>query len=215
MKRPTVTAHTGCCGTEDNSMAALVKAVETGADIVEFDLRFTGEGVPVLTHNLPATDECVSVDEAFAYLADKSIRVNIDAKETSNFKAVEALEKKYGMESRCFFTGIGKDFVAPLKEQFPDAVYYYNCIIPPVVGEFRPYINSLIKKIKNSGAVGLNCNYITLSQKMTDAVQAAGLEVSAWTANDKAAMEKLINLGVDNITSRFPNEVIALLSSAK
>ncbi len=215
MKRPTVTAHTGCCGTEDNSMESLVKAVETGADIVEFDLRFTGEGVPVLTHNLPATDKCVSVDEAFAYLADKSIRVNIDAKETSNFKAVEELEKKYGMKSRCFFTGIGENEVAPLNEQFPTAVYYFNRIIPPVIGEFKPYINALIRKMKKCGAVGLNCNYITLSKKITDAVHAAGLEVSAWTANDKSAMEKLIALGVDNITTRFPNEVIALLSSAK
>ena len=40
-KKPTVTAHAGCCGTEDNSMESLIKAVEVGADILEFDLRFT------------------------------------------------------------------------------------------------------------------------------------------------------------------------------
>lgn len=211
-KKPTVTAHAGCCGTEDNSMESLIKAVEVGADILEFDLRFTAEGKPVLTHNLPATDECVSVDEVFAYLADKSIRVNIDAKETTHFDAVEALIDKYGMRERCFFTGITEDFVAPLNAQFPTAVYYLNVIIPPVIGEFKSYITSLVKKIKDCGAIGLNCNYLTLTKKVTDAVHEAGLEVSAWTANDEAVIEKLIKMGVDNITSRIPDTALKLVN---
>lgn len=211
-KKPTVTAHAGCCGTEDNSMESLIKAVEVGADILEFDLRFTAEGKPVLTHNLPATDECVSVDDAFAYLADKDIKVNIDAKETAHFDAVEVLIDKYGMRERCFFTGITEDFVAPLNEQFPTAVYYLNVIIPPVIGEFKSYITSLIKKIKDCGAMGLNCNYLTLTKKVTDAVHEAGLEVSAWTANDEAVIEKLIKMGVDNITSRIPDTALKLVN---
>ena len=211
-KKPTVTAHAGCCGTEDNSMESLIKAVEVGADILEFDLRFTEAGKPVLTHNLPATEECVSVDAALAYLADKDIKVNIDAKETAHFDAVEALINKYGMRERCFFTGITEDFVAPLNAQFPSAVYYLNVIIPPVIGEFKSYITSLVKKIKDCGAVGLNCNYLTLSKKVTDAVHEAGLEVSAWTANDEAVIEKLIKMGVDNITSRIPDTALKLVN---
>ncbi len=211
-KKPTVTAHTGSCGTEDNSMASIEKAVEVGADILEFDLRFTAAGKPVLTHNLPATDDCVSVDEVFAYLADKDIRVNIDAKETTHFDAVEALINKYGMRERCFFTGITEDFVAPLNEQFPTAVYYLNVIIPPVIGEFKAYITSLVKKVKDCGAIGLNCNYLTLTKKVTDAVHEAGLEVSAWTANDEAVIEKLIKMGVDNITSCNPDKALALVN---
>ena len=35
----TVTAHTGCEGTEDNSLESIRKAYENSADIVEFDLR--------------------------------------------------------------------------------------------------------------------------------------------------------------------------------
>lgn len=211
MKKPTVTAHTGCCGTEANSMATLVKAVEVGADITEFDLRFTDKGVPVLTHNLPATDDCVSVEEAFKYLADKDIRINIDAKETTAFFAVEELEKKYGMTDRCFFTGIGEDFVDALNEQFPSAVYYLNHAIPPVIGATKPFIKSLVKKVKDSGAIGLNCNYANLTQEMTDAMHEAGLEVSVWTVNNEDDAKKFIEMGVDNITSEKPDMVIGLL----
>ena len=39
----TYTAHTGCCGTEDNSLEAIKVGVEHGANIVEFDLYFNNE----------------------------------------------------------------------------------------------------------------------------------------------------------------------------
>ena len=60
----TYTAHTGCCGTEDNSLEAIKVGIEHGADIVEFDLNFLSDGTPVLAHDKPKGNE-ITLDEAF------------------------------------------------------------------------------------------------------------------------------------------------------
>ena len=50
----TVTAHTGCEGTKDNSLEAIEKGYLSGADIVEFDVHFNSNGEPVLAHDYAA-----------------------------------------------------------------------------------------------------------------------------------------------------------------
>ena len=47
----TVTAHTGCEDTADNSLEAISAGIAAGADIVEFDLRFDSEGKGILSHD--------------------------------------------------------------------------------------------------------------------------------------------------------------------
>jgi len=40
MKDFTITAHTGCENTPDNSIGSVLKAFDSGADIFEIDIRF-------------------------------------------------------------------------------------------------------------------------------------------------------------------------------
>ena len=49
----TVTAHSGCMGLADNSLEAMEAGIEAGAQIVEFDLNYTSDGAPVLSHDSP------------------------------------------------------------------------------------------------------------------------------------------------------------------
>ncbi len=47
-----VTAHRGAHGeAPENSISAIESAIEIGADIIEIDIRFTKDGVPVLLHD--------------------------------------------------------------------------------------------------------------------------------------------------------------------
>ena len=46
-----ITAHTGCLGTKLNSLDSLRAALESGANAVEFDIRFQSDGTPVLSHD--------------------------------------------------------------------------------------------------------------------------------------------------------------------
>lgn len=76
----TYTAHTGCCGTADNSLEAIKVGIENDADIVEFDLFFNNENVAVLSHDKPKGNE-VTLDEAFKLINTyENVQVNVDVK---------------------------------------------------------------------------------------------------------------------------------------
>ncbi len=49
---PVATAHRGACGLyPENTLLAMTKACNIGADLIEFDLRLTKDKVPVLLHD--------------------------------------------------------------------------------------------------------------------------------------------------------------------
>ncbi len=51
-RRPAVTAHRGASfELPENTVPAMERAVEAGADFIEFDLRSTAEAIPVLLHD--------------------------------------------------------------------------------------------------------------------------------------------------------------------
>ncbi len=201
----TVTAHTGCEDTEDNSLEAIRKGYESGADIVEFDLNFTADGEAVLSHD-EAKGDCVTLDEAFALIAELAgIRVNVDCKSTANLKVVAELAEKHGIIERIFYTGIEENDVAAVKEQTPEIAYWLNFDVSKSKNTDEDYLLSLADKVRENGAVGLNINHKSCSKQLVEVFHREGLLVSIWTVNSKFAMARAIELGADNITTRQPS----------
>lgn len=48
---PMIIAHTGCEGTEDNTEASIEAAIQSGAHMLEVDIRSSRDGYPVLSHD--------------------------------------------------------------------------------------------------------------------------------------------------------------------
>ena len=211
----TVTAHTGCEGTEDNSLEAIKKGYESGAETVEFDLNFTSDGTPVLAHD-HAGDSTVSLEEAFKLIAElKGITVNVDCKATDNLKAVSELAEKYGVKDRIFYTGIEEKDVDAVKAQTPDIAYWLN--FQPERKTDREYLVSLAEKVESLGAVGINLNHKYCSEELVEIFHERGLLVSIWTVNNEFDMVRAVELGADNITTRKPsklNEIVELKTGA-
>ena len=211
----TLTAHTGCEGTKDNSLDAITLGFGCGADIVEIDLNFNKEDVAVLSHNEPKGAE-PTLDEAFALVAGyKGLRVNVDVKNTLDLKQVTELAEKHGILDRIFFTGIMAEFVDAVKEQTPGMLYYYNKSIDKAKNKDASYIASLIEEVRSAGAAGLNIHHKSCTKEMVDAFHKAGLELSIWTVNKKADMASALKLGCDNITTRKPSELKSIIDSIK
>ncbi len=208
----TVTAHTGCEGTEDNSLEAIRKGKETGADIVEFDLRFDGEGRGILSHDENENNP-VSLDEALKTVSQyEGLRVNVDCKTTDNLKEIFRLGEEYGITDRLFYTGIEEKDVEAAKTQTPQISYYLNYEVDKLKKKDEEYISSLISLVKEKGAVGLNINHGQCSKKMVEMFRGEGLQVSVWTANDIFTMLKCISFVPDNITTRYPSTLIKLIN---
>lgn len=198
----TLTAHTGCEGTADNSLEAIQKGFDCGADTVEFDVNFTPDGVPVLAHDT-AADSTVSLTEAFELIAGlPKLTVNVDCKTTENLRAISELAEQYAVKDRIFFTGIEEKDVPAVKEQTPDITYWLNIKIKK--SKDKAYLNSIADKVISLGAVGLNINHKNCSKEVIDLFHERGLLVSIWTIKTEYDMIRALNLGADNITTRKP-----------
>ena len=208
----TVTAHTGCEGTQDNSLESIRVGFAKGADIVEFDLNFNSEGVPVLSHD-EAEESSVKLDEAFRLIADcENLQVNVDCKKTDNLSEVKALAEKYGILDRIFYTGIEEKDVPAVKEQTPDVAYYLN-VPAEEIGRDKESLSALADKVKALGAVGINMKHTKCSAELVEIFHEKGLLVSIWTVNSEFDMLKTLPLGADNITTRHPSKLTELIKS--
>lgn len=209
----TVTAHTGCEGTEDNTIEAINAGISVGANIVEFDLNFNDDGEAFLAHD-EIKENSVSLKDAFETVAKhENICINVDCKSTKNLKVVSETAEECGILNRIFYTGISEEDVETAKRDTPEVPYYLNTDIDKSKKNDEEYINSLIEKTKELGAVGININFGGASEKMAELFHSQGLKVSVWTVNSTLDMHKVLALGCDNITTRQPKKLIEIIES--
>ena len=211
----TITAHTGCMDTEENTLESIKIGSENGASIVEFDLYFTEDGEPVLAHDEPVGGE-VTLDEAFEYISKiDDVMVNVDVKTCDALQKVYPLAVKYGIEDRIFYTGVNEEDVETVKKDSPQVKYYLNVDVKASKADDEEYIMSLVEKVKNAGAVGINFNYKSATKELVDVFHKNGLLVSIWTVNDEYNMYKILSFNPDNITTRNPDELSRIVKGIK
>ena len=208
----TITAHTGCMNTAENSLDSIKKGIENGANIVEFDLYFTKDGEPVLAHDEPKGNE-VTLDEAFAYLYQfEGVRANVDIKTVDALEKVYPLAKQNSVEHIIFYTGVKDEFVDAVKKNSPEFEYYLNVDVDKSKNTDKEYILSLVEKVKKAGAIGINFNYKNASKELVDIFHENDLLVSIWTVDSEYNMYKILSFGPDNITTRHPDKLSAIVS---
>ena len=168
-------------------------------------MHFLSDGTPVLSHDEPQGNE-VTLDEAFKRISEyKEVRVNVDIKATANLKAVYPLAKKHGIEDRIFYTGVSTEFLEAVKKDSPEISYYLNVDVQKPGKQTPEYLESLVKEVKESGAVGINFNKDNATKELVDIFHENDLLVSIWTVNEEKDIYKILHLSPDNITTRSPD----------
>lgn len=210
----TVTAHSGCEGTPDNSLEYIEKALALQVPVLEVDVCVRNDGTPVLLHAQTAGDgEGVLLEDALRRIAEASAfaRVNLDLKAFTNIPGVYDVLVRTGMLSRCFFTGVTAEHTQLVKIDAPGVPYYLNAELNRLRLEDRAYLEGLAHEVLRSGAVGLNCSCNYASKTLIDVFRKANLKVSFWTADNKFVQRNLLTMGPDNITTRRPVLLQALI----
>ncbi len=225
-----VTAHRGASMFyPENTMAAFKGAVEQGAAWIELDVQETRDGEVIIMHdsNLKRTTgidkniwevdyaQIQDVDagsffnteyageripllrDAIAFAKEQGIRLNIEIKPTGHevnlvSSTLDAVEEA-DFSDMCVITSQKYDVLRQVKARNEEIATVY------VMGLAYGAIN----RLKAADAFSIRSTSIT--QSLVTDLHNRGLEVYAWTVDSRANINRMINLGVDNIiTNNVP-----------
>lgn len=223
-----ITSHRGNSITApENTLEAIISAVDELADYAEIDVQETKDGTVVLLHDpslrrttgvnkyiWELTYEEVSklsagawfseeyadariptLDEVLQYCKGK-INLNIELKNNGHGQDLESkvvsLIEQYGFERQCVLTSSNYECLVNVKKLNKNLKTGY--IMHMVYGNFYDKGSIDFFSMKSS--------FIT--QRVVKEAHSRGKEVHAWTVNTKNEMDRLNNMGVDNIITDKP-----------
>lgn len=100
------------------------------------------------------------------------------------------------------------------KKTFPNIPHYY--LLGYKKKGPNPELSDLIKQCKEAKFDGLNLQYDwPITKEFTAKVKAAGLKLLVWTVDDPAIAKKMMDAGVDAITTNKPQFLREQLEAAK
>lgn len=227
-----VIAHRGYWDTpnnDQNSITALKTAQGIAVYGSEFDVNMTADGVMVVSHG-PKLVTIPDVQKA-TYKEVKQVRLKNGEKvptlekylkqgkkgdiklifelkvhpagEIENEAVRKSVElvKKLKLEDQVEFISFSLEACKQLAAQMPGVmVQYLSGKIPP-------------KELKEMGIMGLDYHYAQFEQHPEWVKEAhdLGMKVNVWTVNKPEMMQKMIDLGVDYITTDAPETLIEML----
>lgn len=211
----TVTAHTGAFDTPENSMESVQAAIENNVQIIEIDIRQRPDKTLVISHDIVVmNNEGTPLADVFALLQQDDCLINLDIKETRTLDPLHDLLVEYNLLSRAFLTGIDQINVNAVKESScADMDYYLNCQPSRIKIFTDDYKVKIIDLLKETGAVGINCNYKYACATLSNLLHENGYKLSVWTVNTKFEMKRMLVTQPDNITTKEYGKLMSVIDN--
>ncbi len=191
----------------ENSLAAIRAALDVpGCDGVEFDVRASRDGVPVVVHDgtlarvqgrpeavadLIATELAAlgvpALADVLAALPRRAV-LDVELKETFGRGLIEVLA-----------AGRGPDLHNAVISSFePVALERIRALVPgwPCWLNADGLDAATIRTAVDMGCRGVSVDWTRLTQEAVATAHAAGLEVAVWTVTQRRAYRRLADLGV-------------------
>ncbi|MGA4839300.1 glycerophosphodiester phosphodiesterase [Streptomyces sp. G45] len=225
MRTVTAVAHRGDpYRVRENTLPSLRSAYARGADAVEIDVRLTADGVPVLLHDttldrlwghqrplaaLSAAElhgltggGVPTLDEALKETEGRRVLIDLPDATPRTARAVVGTVVDHGAADRVAYCA-GPAAMLALRAADPAAeiALTWTTLAPP-----RPALLDAI------APRWLNYRFGLVSRELVDHWHARGLLISAWTADTRRTIVKLMSHGVDSITSNRVDTLAAVLT---
>ena len=101
MKKTMITAHSGCEGTEQDSLESVRRGIELRADAVEMDVRLDSQGILRISHNQEASQEGyngrATLQQVFDLIKPAGVKINLDVKEGVCIPLILELAERNGL----------------------------------------------------------------------------------------------------------------------
>lgn len=200
-----ITAHSGAQGTPANSPEYLRLALGMDCEALEIDIRPV-DGVLRLTHDMPKGCEAPPLELCLDMLARDGRRLlNCDMKTVGSVEDVLAMAGARGLCHRLIFTG--DDITAREQRAISDAGAQWWMNVQP---DMLTQPGKAVSLLRERGAEWINFNYRYASPELMAELRAAGIRISVWTVDDEEAQRRLLELGVDNMTTRHVARALEL-----
>lgn len=215
MRTVTAVAHRGDpYRLRENTVPSLRSAFERGADAVEFDVRQARDGVPVLLHDatlrrlwehdrplaaLSSTEVSGLTAGGIPTLAEaleatKGRRVMVDLPGPVTAEAVRTVVgvvREQGAEDRVYYSaGAATMLAVRAADPAAELALTWTTLAPP-----RP---ALLASVRPRW---LNYRFPLVDRALAERIHRDGCLLSVWTPDTRRAMRRLLDLGVDSITT--------------
>jgi glycerophosphoryl diester phosphodiesterase len=190
-----IVAHRGASQeAPENTLAAFVKAVEIGADVIEFDVRRSSDGRLVISHDpvrKPAP-ELPTLEETLR-LTQGRIQLDVELKEP----------------------GCERDAIDLLLRYFPLSDFCITSFLASSLREVRaihPGIRTgMIFAIWGEGVVNCDADFLVPQHRLVKKAEKTGKPLFVWTVDDPARTRRLFERPlVEAIITNKPRQALAL-----
>jgi glycerophosphoryl diester phosphodiesterase len=195
-----IVAHRGASQeAPENTLAAFAKAIEIGADMIEFDVRRASDGRLVVSHDpvrkraseLPTLEETLRVTQG-------RIQLDVELKEP----------------------GCEQDAIDLLLRYFPPSGFCITSFLAPTLREVRaihPGIRTgLIFAIWGEGVVSSDADFLAPHYRLVKKAEKIRKPLFVWTVDDPARTRRLFKCPlVEAIVTNNPRQALALRSELK
>ncbi|WP_330460114.1 glycerophosphodiester phosphodiesterase family protein [Streptomyces sp. NBC_00820] len=226
MQTVTAVAHRGDpYRFRENTLDSLRSAIARGADAVEIDVRLTRDGVPVLLHD-ETLKRLWEVDRPLRALSAEEVRGLTGGGVPTLAEALAATEGVRVMADLC--GGVDRRTVEQIMDVVVegggrDRVYYCAgaeamlavraadpaaeiALTRTTVAPPRPALLDVVRPR------WLNYRFSLVDRDLATRVHHAGYLLSVWTPDTRRSMRRLLDLGVDSITTNRVGALRALRS---
>lgn len=225
-----VVGHRGAAGVEpENTIRGFRYALELGVDYTECDVHLTKDNRLIVMHD-ETVDRTTNGTGAIRDLTFAEIR-SLDAGkgegvptlsevlEVVKNKAILLIElkgervekqavqtvKKMNMDEQVVFTSFHLDRIHKVKR------IDHSLKVGVIFGQ-PP--EDFCQQALDAGAVGIGINYNSLDQDLVDEAHSHELDVRAWNPDTVPDMKKMIDFGVDGVSSNRPDLLVPLVRSS-
>ncbi|MFJ8110779.1 glycerophosphodiester phosphodiesterase [Streptomyces sp. NPDC096132] len=224
MQNLTAVAHRGDpYRFRENTLDSLRSALALGADAVEFDVRLTRDGVPVLLHDetlkrlweldrplrslsaaevrgltaggVPTLAEALAVTEGSRVMVDlPGTRTEREAR-----RVVDAVREAGAAERVYYCAGAAEMLSVRAADPSAEIALTRTSLAPP-----RPALLAAVRPR------WLNYRFSLVDRDLAARVHHDGYLLSVWTPDTRRSMRRLVDLGVDSITTNRIDVLTAL-----
>jgi glycerophosphoryl diester phosphodiesterase len=233
MPRTRIAGHRGASALvrHENTVDALIRTADVGAEWAEFDVRALVDGTLVLHHDnrlagvrvRELTFEALqrlaarrgyrvpTLEEALRTCAVHGLKADIELKVCGAEARVADLARRILGPGQYVYTSFHDQAIARLRQLDPDADAGLLLGRPPRVtvrtrlGELFP-----VRRLRACGATFAAPHWRLCELGVLGRLQRAGLPVWVWTVNETARLHRFFDAGVDVIITDRPDRAVAV-----